>query len=237
MFLCPCMLQTNQWSTPIEPKIFSQIVILLLFARAYLWYIIIYRRSFQAFLGVHLLWRPLPILQRLLKQSRPMLQEWRIQSTLHHILFLYRCLKVSGSFGLVYAVDGLLGRLLCQLELRNGMAPFLRNLYHLPCSSWALDVLDAKVANLSRFQGRSWRSQEVTAVLPGKGERCDGWVEPDKGGTCGEPEDRECGVLWGRKITLRKITRKLWTLFVAPWAPLNLQQVSTSNSQKLAKHA
>ena len=226
MFLCPCMLQTNQWSTPIEPKIFSQIANLLLFARAYLWYIIIYRRSFQAFLGVHFLWWPLPMLQRLLKQSRSTLENQP-----------YCCLKVSGSFGLVYAADGLLGRLLCQLELRNGMAPFLRNLYHLPCSSWALDVLDAKVANLSRFQGRSWRSQEVTAVLPGEGERCDGWVEPDKGGTCGEPEDRECGVLWGRKITLRKITRKLWTLFVAPWAPLNLQQVSTSNSQKLAKHA
>ena len=83
MFLCPCVLQTNQWSTPIEPKIFSQIVILLLFARAYLWYIIIYRRSFQAFLGVHLLWRPLPILQRLLKQSRPM--EDSINPTPHFV--------------------------------------------------------------------------------------------------------------------------------------------------------
>ena len=116
---------------------------------------------------------------------------------MHSILCYIFCLKVSWSFGLMHAVDGLLGSLLWQLELRNGLASFLRNLYHLPGTSRALDVLDAKVANLSHFQGRSRGSQEVAPILPRKGQRCHRGVEPDKGRTCRESENRECGILWG----------------------------------------
>ena len=82
--------------------------------------------------------------------------------------------KVSRGFGHLHAIDGHPGHLLCQPELRNRLAALLRNLHRLPGSARALDVLDAKVANLPRVQGRPQGSQEVTPVLSGEKQRCDG---------------------------------------------------------------
>merc|ERR1719361_1282353 len=60
--------------------------------------------------------------------------------------------KVSRGFGHLHAIDGHPGHLLCQLELRNRLAALLRNLHRLPGSAWALDVLDAEVADLPRVE-------------------------------------------------------------------------------------